>query len=81
MLAQMKYEFKFSKSFYFIFTIQFILALLAFLTIKFISYPINYLIGVLLIILSASYSMKELNNRIGLMDLIEKIKIKFKNKS
>ncbi|GAB3820214.1 hypothetical protein GCM10028895_19880 [Pontibacter rugosus] len=47
------------------------------MTIKFVPAPINYGLGVLLIFLSVTYSFVELNKRIGLKDVLNKIKSKF----
>jgi O-antigen/teichoic acid export membrane protein len=66
-VTKFKYSFAFDGVFYKIFSVQLLIAIMCFLTIKMISAPYSYLIGSLLIIVSTLYSLKELDKRIGLM--------------
>lgn len=77
-LAKIKYGFSFTTSFLKVFTILFGLAALCSLLINISNEPINYLIGVLLIIISTWYSYKTLNLLIGIGDLIQSFKNKFR---
>ncbi len=68
-----KYSFNFSKHFIKIFTIHFIISVLALMNSKLL-FDINYyLAGAILIIISISYSIIELNKRIDFMIVIKKI--------
>lgn len=69
-IARVKYGFKFYDEFYKLFIIQFTIGIFCFLTIKLLDVPKMYIPGSLLIILSALYSYRELNNRLGLKSLI-----------
>jgi len=76
MVSKIKYRFSFSKSFRQLFTIQFILGLAAFLTINYLSQPYTYLIGTVLFAISGWISLKELDKRIGIKQVIENFKKK-----
>jgi O-antigen/teichoic acid export membrane protein len=76
-LTKSKFEFTFSKSLIQIFIIQFSLAIGGFIVVRFISTPFNYIIGLLLIIVSSWYSIKELDRRIGLRGIFDEVKNKF----
>lgn len=65
-IAKIKYAFAFDDVFYKIFTIQLLIGVSCFLIIKMMPFPYSYIIGTLLIIVSALYSLKELDKRIGL---------------
>jgi len=69
-IAKIKYEFGFDKEFQKIFILQFSLALFSFLAVKFLKQPYPYVIGVVLIVLSAFYSLKELDKRMDLVGII-----------
>jgi len=75
-ISKIKYKFSFNKSFWQLFTVQFILGLAAFLTINYLSQPYTYLIGTVLFAISGWISLKELDKRIGIKQVIEN----FKNK-
>lgn len=81
LIAKSKYQFKFTKSFYKVFIVQIILGLLAFSTVKLIPGTISYVIGSILIIISVAFTVKELDNRIGIKDIILKIKSRFSKRS
>jgi O-antigen/teichoic acid export membrane protein len=61
-----KYNFSFNKEFYTIFFQHLVLGLLAFFVIKFVSAPIAYLLGLLIIGIALWYSLKEMEKRVGL---------------
>jgi len=65
-VARVKYAFAFDTAFFKVFGIQLALGVAAFVVIKTTVAPVNYIIGILLIILSTLYSFRELDNRIGL---------------
>ncbi|MFA5229282.1 MAG: oligosaccharide flippase family protein, partial [Candidatus Paceibacterota bacterium] len=58
-IAKMKYDFSFEKSFLVLFFIQFALALISFVAVKFLDQPYPYIVGVILIIISSWYSLNE----------------------
>ncbi len=68
-IARVKYGFRFHSDFVKIFSIQFALALVCFVAIKFISSPWIYFIGVPIILISAWYSFKELDKRMNLKEM------------
>tara|TARA_B110000046_G_C13025697_1_gene413923 strand:+ start:752 stop:2233 length:1482 start_codon:yes stop_codon:yes gene_type:complete len=73
-ITKIKYKFSFTINFIKIFLVQFILAILAFITIHFISEFNSYIIGVLLIVISSWYSFKELDRRLHLKEILLKIR-------
>lgn len=75
-IAKMKYGFKFHNEFVKIFLIQFSLALICFVAVKFIASPWIYIIGVPIILISAWYSFKELDKRMNLKELLNNYKNK-----
>ncbi len=72
-LSNIKYQFSFESSFLRIFAIQFLLALSCFIIVKFTIKPYFYIIGILLIIISAWHSYKELDKRIEIKSIIIKL--------
>lgn len=72
-LGNIKYKFNFNKNFIIIFAVQFLLALICFMQIKFLENNYSYLIGTILIIISAAYSFLELDKRTGLKVIILKL--------
>ncbi len=77
-VAKIKYGFVFSKSLKKIFLVQFSLALIGFALVNLAEQMYVYIIGVILISISAWYSYKELESRIGISDMIQKFMNKFK---
>lgn len=71
-ISKMKFAFSFSNSFVKIFNIQLGIAILAFFAVRYLIHPYQYLIGVILIMISSWYSINELNKRINLFSLINK---------
>ena len=76
-LAKMKFEFSFNSSFIKIFSFQFAMALISFLVVKFISNPMVYIIGIVMIAGSSWYSYKELDNRLDMKSIFIGIKNRF----
>jgi O-antigen/teichoic acid export membrane protein len=70
LLARHKYKFSFNSEFYRIFVLQFPLGLICFFIMKLIPTPWNYLTGIPVIGLSAWYSLREMDKRIGLKSII-----------
>lgn len=70
-IAKINYQFSFTRSFSLIFTIEFLLAMLSFTAVKFLNQPYPYIVGSILIVLSAWYSFRELEKRIGIKELIQ----------
>lgn len=70
MVSKIKFNFSFDKSFITIFGIQFGLALISFLNVKYVDQPYAYIIGFLLIIISIAYSFLQLDKRMGLKAII-----------
>ena len=76
LISQIKFKFSFDRSFLIIFIVQFGLAMAGFLVVKFVDQPYNYILGITLIIMSCLFSVKELNKRLGLKNLL----ISYRNK-
>lgn len=81
-IAKIKYDFSFDKSFLVLFFIQFTLALASFVAVKFLNQPYPYVVGIFLIIISGWYSLNELEKRLALRQIVrgflEKRKMKKK---
>lgn len=69
-LSKHYYEFSFKYKFYKVFSIQFLLGLLAFMVINLLPMKWAYLIGTMIIIVSLWVSFKELDERVGLKTII-----------
>jgi O-antigen/teichoic acid export membrane protein len=76
-IAKVKYNFSFSKAFLRVFLIQLVLTVVCFILVKWMSKPYSYIIGCFLIVLSAWFSFKELNKRIGIKASIYSMKNKY----
>ncbi len=76
-LARKLSQFALEKDFLKLFLFQFILGLLSYISIKSLTAPWSYSAGIVLILVSAVYSIKVLNAKINLQELW----LKFKNKS
>ena len=72
-LIKFTYSFKFEKEFIVIFGIQFFLGLICFGLAKLAISPITLFLGTIMIILSAVYSYKEINKRVGMNEIYKKI--------
>ncbi|MDO8316017.1 MAG: O-antigen translocase [Flavobacterium sp.] len=75
-IANYKYEFNFSLTFYKIFGIQLALGILCFATTMFISTPLAYILGLPFILISIWYSFKELDKRMDLKGIINNFRKK-----
>jgi O-antigen/teichoic acid export membrane protein len=75
-VSKIKFEFSFDRSIIYIFIIQFGLAIISFIVIKYFTQPYNYFSGIILIGISSWYSLKELEKRLGLINLIKNYKIR-----
>jgi O-antigen/teichoic acid export membrane protein len=73
-IAKIKYGFLFHKAFYKIFSFQLILAVICFWLVKFLSTPFSYIGGVLVIVISFIYSIKELDKRLDIKSIFIVIK-------
>lgn len=73
-LTKHKYDFRFSLEFYKIFIIQLVLGIICFIVNMFVKTPLNYILGLLFILISFWYSYKELDNRIDFKGIINKYK-------
>lgn len=71
-IAKVKYHFSFYSSFKTIFLVQFLLALLSFSVVKLVNQPYSYIPGIVLITISTWYSIRELEKRIGIKEIIQK---------
>jgi O-antigen/teichoic acid export membrane protein len=76
-LSKIKYQFSFDAAFRRIFTIQLLLAIICFIVVKSISEPYLYISGLVLIIISAWYSYKELDKRLGLSHVFMNLKNRY----
>jgi len=74
LISNLKFKFSFGKPFLRIFSIQFGLAVSAFMTVSFLPAPYFYFIGIGLIISSIWISIYELEKRIGLRNILLSIK-------
>jgi len=70
-IAKIKYDFSFHKEAVTVFLIQFLLALVCFIVVNLIEYPLTYLPGIMLIAVSSWYSFRELEKRIGIREMIQ----------
>lgn len=71
-IVKYKYSFKYSKEFYKFFFIQLFLGILCFLTVKFYSGLWLYLLGGIIILSSSIYSIKILDEKINILNVIVK---------
>ena len=73
-VSKIKFEFSFNNDFIRIFIFQFCLALLGFLSIRYLGFPLIYIIGIILISISSWFSYKELDKRLEFKSIILNIK-------
>ena len=72
-VTKFKYKYEFNREFYIIFAFQFVIALCALSVMKNISNPyLSYSLGILLIIVSTTYSIYKLNKIFNIKNLINK---------
>ncbi len=72
-----KYGFTFDTSFYRVFSIQLLVAVVCLLVVELLSSPYTYVVGSLLILVSMWYSYIELDKRLDIKSIITSIKNKF----
>ena len=70
-IAKLKFEFSFNSDFLKVFLVQFSLALSCFLVVISFQQPYPYIIGTFLFLISIGYSLKELEKRIGIKEIIK----------
>jgi len=75
-VSKIRFAFAFDRSFINIFSIQFCLAMACFLIVKYLEQTYMYISGIVLIAVSIWYSVRELDKRLGILNLIGN----FKNK-
>jgi O-antigen/teichoic acid export membrane protein len=71
-VSQIYFEFTIEKSLIKIFTIQLSLALAGFLSMRILDQPFNYIAGSILFCASGLYTLKELDKRLGIKEMIRK---------
>lgn len=79
-ITKKKYNFGYSRSYYFLLYVQLIFGVACFLVLKLLTGILAYLIGLMFIIAVTIFSYKELDKRIGLNEKLSEIR-KFKRKS
>jgi O-antigen/teichoic acid export membrane protein len=72
LIVKIKYGFKFSREFTKIFSIQLMFGISCFLTITFLPQPYAYCIGCVLIIITSWFSIKELDQKLGIREILLK---------
>lgn len=72
-IAKVKFDFSYDRSFINIFVLQFILALCSFIAVKILKQPYPFIIGSVLILISVCYSYNELNKRIQITSIINNL--------
>jgi len=76
-VAKLKYSFSFNKDFLRIFVLQLFLAVICFILVKWMTKPYSYLAASFLITISAWFSFKELDKRIGIKAVFAGLKNRF----
>lgn len=71
-IAKRKYQLSFTKEFGKLFLFQSVLCLLCFLVVKIKGYPVVYIVGSVLFIISTVYSLKNLNDKLNLKEILIK---------
>mgnify|MGYP003111556937 CR=1 FL=1 len=71
LVAKLKFEFSFDRTFIKIFAVQLALAISSFLAVKFLNNPYPYFVGIVLIAVSCWYSFKNLDKRLGLRSILK----------
>jgi O-antigen/teichoic acid export membrane protein len=70
LITNLKYEFKYNAAFIRIFFFQFLFAIVCFIEVKLLNHPYSYILGSILIVISSWYSYKELDKRLGVMNMV-----------
>ena len=81
LLARFKYSFAFTKVFYKVAGIQLLLGIICFLVVRTLESPWTYIMGSVLVILSSLFSIRELEKRIGILEIVKTQINIFRNKS
>lgn len=76
-LSKVKYQFSFSTTFNRIFAIQLLIGVSCFMVVKFIQKPSAYYIGLVFITISAFYSYRELDKRLGIREILSNLRSRF----
>lgn len=74
LITRLKYDFAFSKQFIKLFSINLLLGILCLLTVKTLQTPYTYLVGLFFIVLSIYHSCRELDKRLQLKELFNRLK-------
>jgi len=74
LISKKYFNFSFEKEFIKLFYIQFILAIISYLIISFIPKPYTYIVGTVLVGLSGWYSVRELDKRLNLKQILLRFK-------
>lgn len=69
-IVKLKYSFSYSIHFYKIYFIHLTLGLMSFFVMSYVSNPINYFLGIIIILISLAYSLKLLEKRTGFLTFI-----------
>ncbi|MDD3320473.1 MAG: oligosaccharide flippase family protein [Paludibacter sp.] len=72
-IAKVKYNFSYNRSFKKIFCVQFLLAFFSLVVVKVMKQPFISTIGIILIVISLVYSYNELDKRIKVMEIIKRL--------
>jgi len=79
-IAKKKYQITFTKDFNLVFLFQFLLCFLCFITVFFKGYPLTYIVGPILFIISSIYSFRKLNDKLELKEKVFSLLQKRKSK-
>jgi len=74
LIVKFKYSFYYSREFYKIYIFHLVLGTIGFLIVKINEEPMNYYLGIVVILISFGYSIIELDKRIDLKGIIKKYK-------
>lgn len=72
-VSKLKFAFAFDRAFIIIFIIQFGLAIIGFLAVKYLNHPYNYFTGIFLIMVSGWYSIFELDKRLKIKQILKSL--------
>lgn len=74
LITRLKYDFRFSMQFIKLFSVNLVLGTLCLLTVKTLESPNTYLVGIFFIVLSIYLSFRELDKRLQLKELLNRLK-------
>lgn len=75
-ISRLKYSFFFEKTFVKIMTIQFLLAIACFISVKLLPIAFGYIVGIIIVMFSGIYSLVELDRRMDLKSIMHRFKEK-----